>query len=275
MTDAGTRRPAVGLARRSWSSGSRTALLVHGSTSSSATWWRVGPALAARGWSVTALDLPSHGASRALGDPAHPGALAAALATELAGGIAAGGEQGYDLLLGHSLGAVAAIVLLAEYPELAGRLVLEEPPGPNSTDWAAEADAVERSAAAARRDPGGELARTVAAQPRWEEQDCRYAVDGLLTCAVHDVAAGLRLGPGWPLADPARHVHTPTLVLAAPDAPGVNSLEDATALRGADRQALLDTLPAPHLQILDTGHCIHRDDPAGWIDAITSFASSP
>jgi pimeloyl-ACP methyl ester carboxylesterase len=36
-------------------------LLVHGVTSSSATWWRVGPALAAAGRRVVAPDLPGHG----------------------------------------------------------------------------------------------------------------------------------------------------------------------------------------------------------------------
>jgi len=38
-------------------------LLVHGVTSSSATWWRIGPALAAAGLRVVAPDLPGHGAT--------------------------------------------------------------------------------------------------------------------------------------------------------------------------------------------------------------------
>ncbi len=39
------------------------ALLVHGVTSSSRTWWRVAPALAGRGFRVLAVDLRGHGAS--------------------------------------------------------------------------------------------------------------------------------------------------------------------------------------------------------------------
>jgi alpha-beta hydrolase superfamily lysophospholipase len=35
--------------------------LLHGMMSTAATWWRIGPALAAMGWSVDALDLPGHG----------------------------------------------------------------------------------------------------------------------------------------------------------------------------------------------------------------------
>ncbi|HKQ02133.1 MAG TPA: alpha/beta fold hydrolase, partial [Actinomycetes bacterium] len=38
-------------------------VLLHGMMSTAATWWRAGPALAARGWVVDALDLPGHGDS--------------------------------------------------------------------------------------------------------------------------------------------------------------------------------------------------------------------
>jgi len=36
-------------------------LLVHGVTSNAETFWRVGPAVAAGGWHVVAVDLPGHG----------------------------------------------------------------------------------------------------------------------------------------------------------------------------------------------------------------------
>ncbi len=39
----------------------RPLLLVHGVTASAAGWWRVGPALAATGRRVVAVDLPGHG----------------------------------------------------------------------------------------------------------------------------------------------------------------------------------------------------------------------
>ncbi len=42
-------------------SAARPLLLIHGVTSSAATWWRIGPALAASGRRVTAVDLPGHG----------------------------------------------------------------------------------------------------------------------------------------------------------------------------------------------------------------------
>src|ERR687891_2527176 len=69
---------------RSWGGAERRALLLHGSTSSSATWWRSGPALAEAGWRVKAPDLLSHGASPRADRALTPEVAAAALAAELA-----------------------------------------------------------------------------------------------------------------------------------------------------------------------------------------------
>ena len=50
---------------RSWGAPiDRPLLLIHGVTSSSGVWWRVGPALAATGRWVIAVDLPGHGGTR-------------------------------------------------------------------------------------------------------------------------------------------------------------------------------------------------------------------
>lgn len=47
---------------RTWGDpGARPLLLVHGVTSDSGIWWRIGPALAAAGFAVTAVDMPGHG----------------------------------------------------------------------------------------------------------------------------------------------------------------------------------------------------------------------
>jgi len=243
---------------RRWGTGPRHAVLLHGSTSSSATWWRVGPALAARGWTVTAPDLPGHGDSPAPGVPLLPQTAADPVRTQL-------GEDPVDLLVGHSFGAAVAALLLDRRP---ARAVLEELPGPASVDWPAEAAAVRAGAAEAHADPAGTLARTRAAQPRWADQDCRHAVRDLARCAADDVAGGLARGGDWPPVEP---VDIPVLLLLAPDAPGRNHLADATALRGPDRTRAQATLHA-ELRVLDTGHCLHRDDPDGWLDAVTGWA---
>ena len=253
----------AGLHERSWGSGPRRALLLHGSASSSATWWRVGPALAARGWSVTAVDLPSHGNSPALGAPLVPALAASAVAATTAG-------QGFDLVLGHSFGAATALALLVEQPQVTARLVLEELPGSASVDWDAEASAVRDGARVARLDTATEIARARAEQPRWAEEDCHHAVADLARCHADDVAAGLRRGPTWTHGDQLTPRDTAAMLLLAPDAPGVNRLEDSTALRGQDRRRLTISLDA-QVAVLDTGHCLHRDDPDGWLEAISGF----
>lgn len=253
------------LARRDWGGGPRRALLLHGSTSSSATWWQIGPALAARGWSVCALDLPGHGASPALGGAVLPVPAAAAVTATV-------GPQGFDLLVGHSFGAAVAVALLAGHPAVAARVVLEELPGPRSVDWTAEARAVRDGVQQARLDIEAEIARTRARQARWAPQDCRHAAQDLAACRADDVAGGLALGSTWLPRDPLSDTPPPLLLLLAPDVSGVNRLEDASALRGRDREQARSALHAD-VQILDAGHCIHRDDPDGWVRAVTGFAA--
>lgn len=92
----------------------RRALLVHGLTSSGATWWRVGEALAAHGWHVTAVDLRGNGAAPVADDYRF-----AAYAGDLPAGP-------WDLVVGHSLGGAVAVVA-ASAPGFAARLVLLDP----------------------------------------------------------------------------------------------------------------------------------------------------
>lgn len=146
------------LSRQAWGDAARRVLLLHGSTSSSATGWQVGPALADQGWVVVAPDLPSHGASpRAALVPTVAAAAAAASV----------GDQPFDLVVGHPWGAAVAVALVAGSPYVAQRVVLEELPGADSVAWQDEAAAVLADAQDARRDLAAAVARTRAGQPRW------------------------------------------------------------------------------------------------------------
>lgn len=256
---------AGALAGRTWGDGDRRALLLHGSTSSSATWWRIGPALAELGWSVTALDLPGHSASPPLGQPLVPAVTATAVAATVR-------DTRFDLVAGHSFGAAVAVALVAAEPDIARRVVLEELPGPSSVDWEAEADAVADAAQDARRDLAAAVARTCAVQPRWARQDCQHAAADLATCYEQEVAAGLRRGGTWTPPRLLAAVRPPALLLLAPDAPGVNRLQDATALRGADRSRAATALHAGTC-VIDAGHCLHRDDPSIWLQAVIAFTA--
>jgi pimeloyl-ACP methyl ester carboxylesterase len=78
-------------------------LLVHGVTSNAGIWWRVGPAIAAAGRRVTAVDMPGHGRTDRTPRP-H---LFAETAAELAAFIRAAGLDRPDLaVVGHSWGGM-------------------------------------------------------------------------------------------------------------------------------------------------------------------------
>ncbi len=114
-------------------------LLVHGVTSNAGIWWRVGPALAAAGFRVTAVDMPGHGRAsrRSMDSRAWPTrfidtAHALARFIRAAGMAGAPGADGAIAapelkVVGHSWGAMVAAHLPAA--GLApGRLVLLDPP---------------------------------------------------------------------------------------------------------------------------------------------------
>jgi pimeloyl-ACP methyl ester carboxylesterase len=257
--------PASGFLRwRSWGASGRRALLLHGSTSSSATWWKVGPALAEAGWRVKAPDLPAHGASPRAGRPLTPDIAARWVARELA-------DRPLDLVVGHSFGAAVALSLAAQGAEIRS-LVLDEPPGPSTVDWDAEAEDVIKGVEAARRDPAAAGQRTREAQPRWSDRDCRQAVHDLASSGADEIAAGLRTGADWPTLE-AAELSVPTLVLVAPEGSGRVDIDagsaDSSVLRGRDRAAARQV--ADTFVELEGGHCLHRDQPDAWLRAVLDF----
>lgn len=100
------------------------ALLVHGVTSNAGIWWRVGPALAAAGRRVIAVDMPGHGRTAA-GPRSH---RFLDTAGELAAFVRAAGLDRPDLdVVGHSWGAMVAAHLPAA-GLVPHTLVLLDPP---------------------------------------------------------------------------------------------------------------------------------------------------
>ena len=240
--------------------------LLHGVMALADTWWRIGPALAQRGWRVTAIDLPGHA-----GDVHRDGALDL---DALVDGVAQRVTASVDLLVGHSLGAIVALGLLARDPGLARALVLEEPPGPSDIDLGALAAAIVNDAAAVRRDRAPLVAREREANPRWDPGDVERSVRGIEDADSDAVVAALGGPLRWDLAALLAGVQIPTLVLAAPDAPGRFPLDPGSALRGADRDAVRAAVAPEHFVVLDGGHCLHRDDPARWLEVVEGFASA-
>lgn len=245
-------------------------MLLHGSTASAATWWRVAPELARRMGRVVALDLPGHGKTPSGGWTISVEMVADRVADALARTLDS--ELPIDVLVGHSFGAMVALQLAATHSHLLTRLVLEELPGATSVDWIAEAESVAAAADSARSEPSVVLDAMRRDQPRWHELDRIGAVGALARCDAANIARGLRLAAAWDPIRVARRVNHPTLMLLAPDAAGVNRLEDATVLRGVERERLVRALGSVDVRLIDAGHCIHRDDPSAWLEAVRTFA---
>ncbi len=238
--------------------------LLHGVTSSCSTWWRVGPALAAAGWDVTAVDLPGHGEGPRL--PAEGGDLATlvdALLPRLPADL--------TVLVGHSLGAVVALSVAARQPGLARGLVLEEPPGMAAGDAAQVADSIEAGALAVAADRPAVWQHVRLANPGWDDADVEGSVTALEQTDTGPITRALRAGLSWDLPALVGAVDIPVLVVAARQVEGAGG---ASALVGADRRAVRGMVPAARFVELDGGHSLHRDQPDRMVQIISGFGAS-
>ena len=235
------------------------AVLVHGITGWWRTWWRVGPALADRGWRVIAVDQRGHG-----GSPAIDGiATAESLAADLAFTFEALGVVPVDLLLGHSLGAAVAMELVADRPEVALRLVSEDPPGQDRRGDVDYQATLEREVRDARSDLESEVRRELAQNPAWLEEDARQNVEGRALCDVDGILASLRSGTGLRVLELVPKIQIPTLYILA-DA-------ERSAL-GSKRSALVASLPAAACLVeMDSGHTVHRDRFDAYMAALVGW----
>ncbi|MBA3877779.1 MAG: hypothetical protein C0498_12810 [Anaerolinea sp.] len=147
-------------------------VLVHGVTSSADAFWRIGPAVAAAGRHVVAVDLPGHG--RTGHWQGHH--RFAETAADLAAFVRAAGLDRADLaVLGHSWGAMLAAHLPAAGLR-PGRLILLDPPALPVTGM----ELMTRDPAERRYDDLDEaLAAIRAVNPDWAEGDVRAKAQGL------------------------------------------------------------------------------------------------
>jgi len=187
---------------RTWGSDGPVALLVHGLFADSGNWWRVGPALAERGYRVVAPELLGHGRGGRLAPdvPYTPQRWADAVVAELDG-------QEVALAIGHSLGGLT-LALAAE--RLApGRAVYLDP------TWRMTAEQHERFGALWREQLGwSERERWAAAFPAWAPEDVDSRLESLATMDPRTIE-GLAPGGGHDLR-PAAPVGRSLVVAADP-----------------------------------------------------------
>jgi len=218
---------------RTWGSGPRTALLVHGFSDDAETWWRVGPLVAELGFTVLAPDLRGHGLS--------PRAESYALA-DFANDLVATLPADADLALGHSLGAIA---LGLAAPRLRPRRAVFVDPA-----WLRPRGDVPLD---------GALPRSPEQLPAgWSAQDVAVDLDSnARTDAAVGPALMANLGPGDSIPVPLA-VH-PGAVVLVPELDPLLPVEAHAEVRAAGYE--IETQPG-------VGHVMHRDDLAGFMDLL-------
>jgi pimeloyl-ACP methyl ester carboxylesterase len=229
----------------------RTVLLLHGVTGWSRTWWRVGPAVAAAGYQVLALDLHGHGNS--------PKPGRAVSIAEVERDVVETLDERFDtrrvdIIWGHSLGAMIALMLLGRNPELAERAVLVDPPlTPGSpADLEAVAALWQQQSGLARRQPEV-LFQAVRDQNRhWHERDVADTVESMAALDVATLAATLAQGEPYDGFERLAALQMPTLVVLAAEDRG-------SPITGAVRQSLASLHSLVEVVELDSGHNLHRD----------------
>jgi pimeloyl-ACP methyl ester carboxylesterase len=175
--DPGTRRTttaaAIPFSSLGWGIPSdRPLVLVHGVTSSARIWWRVGPALAAAGRHVIAVDLPGHGLTGHW--VGHHGFRDNA--ADVAAWIRAIGLDRDDLqVVGHSWGGMTVAALPVGGIRPATLVLLDPPAVPH--DYLVQMV----SFATERRQPDLETALSIvaAAEPGWSAGDALAKAEAL------------------------------------------------------------------------------------------------
>jgi pimeloyl-ACP methyl ester carboxylesterase len=240
------------------------AVLVHGLMGWHRTWWRLGPALAERGWRVIAVDQLGHGHSPRIDGAATIDDFADALEATIQNGV----PGVVDVLIGHSLGAVVSMRLAEREPGLVRRLVLEDPPSLDRTEDEPFLASIVEGVRLAREQPEAEVRRELAENPAWLPEDARQDVEGRALTDAEGMVASLRHPRGFDVADLGPRLSVPALWILGD--------ERRSVLLGEARDRLRRKLPAgARLVEADAGHTVHRDQFDHYLRAILDWVQPP
>lgn len=241
-------------------------LLLHGIGSRGQSWWPVIDPLAER-FHLYQLDLRGHGAS---GKPER-GYNVEAFAADL-DAVLDGLEIESPRVMGHSLGALVALVWARAQPERAAALVLEDPPLRTEPEILSAFDGWQQLAALT---PEAAAAWYQQEYPHWSLDDCQRRAE-TITSTAPGVFRELRAASAEVLAngktdrtDILSGAAIPTLLLRGnPELGGMVRIEDAERFAEATPHARVVTLA-------EAGHGLHRDATAAFLAAVMPFLEEP
>jgi pimeloyl-ACP methyl ester carboxylesterase len=223
----------------------RPLLLIHGVTASARIWWRIGPALAAGGRRVVAIDLPGHGLTGHWTGRHRFRDTAA----DVAAWFHATGMDVPDLqIVGHSWGAMTAAALPSAGIRPATLVLLDPPAVPHAVIARMADDPSERP----YPDLEAAIGALASANPAWSAGDVRAKAEALIELDAAAARAVVRDNGDWDagladLEDPAASGIPTWIVRGDPVAGGLlpDAAVPALAARiGADH--ILTLGGAPH-----------------------------
>jgi pimeloyl-ACP methyl ester carboxylesterase len=222
----------------------RPLVLIHGVTASSAVWWRLGPALAASGRRVVAVDLPGHGRTGHWAGHHRFRDNAADVAAWLR---AAGLDVPEVQIVGHSWGAMTAAALPVSGIRPATLVLLDPPALPHGIISLMASDPSEQ----AYPDVATATRAVSAANPVWSPGDVAAKAEALVQVDI-DAARAVLLDNGdfdgglADISDPAADGIPIWLIRGDPATGGLlpDAVIPAFAARlGADHIITLDGAP--------------------------------
>lgn len=246
-------------------------VLAHGFSDDGLCWTPLAQALEPA-YDLIMADARGHGLSEA----PETGYDAATQAADLAGLI---GELGLrkPVVIGHSMGAVTALVLAGTYPDLPGAIVLEDPPGwwmaASEPDPATPHDALERLAgmrtwftSLKSKTRAELLAEQRAATPGWSEAELETWADSKLRVSprVLSTPGGTpQAAVDWQRT--LQSIRCPALLITADLERGALLGQEAVAAL----QGWVPQLRVAHVP--DAGHSVRRDQFAPFLTAVQAF----
>lgn len=246
----------VTLPRVHWGrlSSAKRALMVHGLGSSAQTCWYAMEALATRGWSGTAVDLRGHGSA--------PRASRYAI-TDFAADLEAthpAGASSWDVVIGHSIGAAAAVVASAHKPAWAKALILIDPA--LQLDDEVRHMVLENQRVGHRGQSAEDVQRL---NPGWHPQDCELKVQANQAASLFALEHAVFDNDPWDVTGFAHDVVVPTHVIGGEESLGSMFCGDyAARMLQANEHFSYEVVPG-------AGHSVHRDKPGDTVTAITKF----
>lgn len=222
---------------RTWGEGPRVALLVHGITNDSTTWWELGPELARRGYRALAPDLPGHGDSDRT-SPYSVESMRDALLETI--------TETPEVAIGHSLGA---LVLASAVDKMGPARVIYLDPA-----WgASEGDAMARYL---RTEKDVTAEQMAAGLPQWAAQSRAYKLGATSRWDTDTLALTIDF-PGY---DPGPAVRPSLVVTAGRDSPV--TAEQVRRLAGNGYE--VRSMPG-------AGHVVQSEDFPGLLEALDAW----